>query len=90
MNLNKFIGQVEVDNESLGPIEENFYEEPKQLYTVKVTHPSLRRRSAPNLQADVLGLIQDQGYYPIYEEVNGWGKLEDGSWIMLSYTQISY
>ena len=60
------------------------------IYKVHVTHPSLRRRGAPNLSAEVKGLIQDQGYYEIFDEANGWGKLEDGSWIMLTYTERVY
>lgn len=67
-------------------------EEPKPekdfLYRVKVTHPSLRMRRAPNTQAEVYDLITDQGIYEIVDEVSGWGKLKNGCWIMLSYTQI--
>ena len=71
---------------------EGFKEEstPNKEYTVKVAHPSLRMRKAPNLQAEVAGLITDQGYYKIIDEANGWGKLENGNWIMLSYTEIAY
>ena len=57
-------------------------------YKVKVTHPSLRMRYAPNTQAEVYDLITDQGIYTITDEVNGWGQLENGYWIMLSYTEI--
>lgn len=57
-------------------------------YKVKVTHPSLRMRCAPNTQAEVYGLITDQGIYEIVDEVNGWGLLRNGYWIMLSYTEI--
>ena len=63
---------------------------PNKEYTVKVTHPSLRMRRAPNLQAEIAGLITDQGYYKIIDEANGWGQLENGNWIMLSYTEITY
>lgn len=59
---------------------------PCAIYSVHVTHPSLRRRSTPTLRADVLGLITDKGIYNIFEEREGWGRLEDGSWIMLQYT----
>lgn len=69
------------------PLEE---QKPKELYSIKVTHPSLRRRSAPSLSADVVGFITDEGIYKIYDEVNGWGKLENGDWIMLSYTKFVY
>ena len=55
-------------------------------FKVKINCPQLRRRRAPNLQAEVVNIINDWGIYDIYDEVNGWGKLEDGNWIMLSYT----
>lgn len=58
-------------------------------YNVKVMHPSLRIRQAPNAQAEIVGLITDQGIYKILDEVNGWGKLDENKWIMLSYTQIT-
>lgn len=62
-------------------------EQPVILYSVKVTHPCLRRRSAPEVKNNIVGLISDQGIYDIYAEVGGWGKLEDGTWIMLQYTE---
>ena len=62
-------------------------EQPVALYSVKVIHPSLRRRSAPEIKDNVVGLISDQGIYNIYAEVGGWGKLEDDTWIMLQYTE---
>ena len=68
--------------------EEPVIPEVPKTYKVKVTHPSLRMRLAPNTQAEVYGLIIDQGIYEIVDEVNGWGKLENGCWIMLSYTEI--
>lgn len=55
------------------------------IYKVKVNHPSLRRRAAPSTDARVLGLITDQGIYDIYEATQGWGRLEDHSWIMLQF-----
>ena len=58
-------------------------------YKVKVLHPSLRIRRAPNTQAEVVGLITDQGIYTILDEVNGWGMIDENKWIMLSYTQIT-
>ena len=62
--------------------------EAPKTYKVHVTHPSLRKRAMPNLGAYVAGIISDQGIYEIFETVNGWGRLEDGNWIMLSYTEI--
>lgn len=61
--------------------------EPKPLYKVRITHPSLRKRKAPNTLAEVKDLITDMGVYDIYDEVNGWGKLKDDTWIMLTYTE---
>jgi hypothetical protein len=69
-------------------IKEEIKPEKDFLYKVKVTHPSLRMRRAPNTHAEVYGLITDQGIYEIVDEVNGWGKLKNDCWIMLSYTQI--
>ena len=62
-------------------------EQPAALYSVKITHPCLRRRSAPEIKNNIVGLISDQGIYDIYSEIGGWGKLEDGTWIMLQYTE---
>lgn len=66
-------------------------EEPviNKSYNVKVMHPSLRIRRAPNTQAEIVGLITDQGIYTILDEVNGWGMIGENKWIMLSYTQIT-
>lgn len=57
------------------------------LFEVQVTHPSLRRRSTPEIAENVVGVITDRGIYKIYDERDGWGQLEDGSWIMLQYTK---
>ncbi len=57
------------------------------LYTVRVTHPSLRRRAEPNTSAEILGLITDMGTYDIYKEEYEWGQLKDKSWIMLRFTR---
>jgi hypothetical protein len=69
-------------------ISEPIKEEPKPIYKVKIMHPSLRRRNAPALSGQEVGLITDKGVYEIFDEINGWGKLENGDWIMLSYTQV--
>ena len=59
-------------------------------YKVRVMHPSLRKREGPSTQSKEVGLIKDYGIYEIQNEINGWGQLKDGTWIMLSYTQITY
>ena len=59
----------------------------RPLFEVQVIHPSLRRRSAPKIAENVVGIITDMGIYKIYDERDGWGQLEDGSWIMLQYTK---
>lgn len=72
-----------------GPAGVNGLTNEKLEYKVKVMHPSLRIRRAPNTQAEVVGLITDQGIYTILDEVNGWGMIGENKWIMLSYTQIT-
>ena len=67
--------EVEVNNEI------------KVIYKVKVTHPSLRRRSAPSLQADVIDVITDEGIYDVIKENDGWAHLNDGGWVMLQFCQ---
>lgn len=57
------------------------------LFTVRVTHPMLRKREQPTVESKTLGYITDQGLYKIYTTKNGWGQLEDYSWIMLEYTE---
>ena len=61
----------------------------KALYKVKITHPALRIRRAPNIQAEVVDVIRDEGIYEILDEANGWGKIDENKWIMLSYTEIA-
>ena len=79
----------QIEEKVIGIEEVEFKEnkQPTALYSVKVTHPSLRRRSEPEVADNIVGLISDKGIYNIYAEVGGWGKLEDGSWIMLQFTK---
>lgn len=56
-------------------------------FWVRITHPSLRKRAAPNIDAEILGYITDFGRYKVIDEKSGWGELLDGSWIMLRYTK---
>lgn len=57
------------------------------LFSVKVIHPSLRRRSTPEIAENVVGVITDRGIYEIYNVNGDWGQLQDNSWIMLQYTE---
>lgn len=70
------------------PISESIEPPAPKTYRVKVNHPRLNRRSIPSLSGVIRGLILDQGVYEIFDTVNGWGKLENGDWIMLQYTTI--
>ena len=79
--------EIPVEEEKIEvPVEEK--PQQKIIYTVKVTHPSLRMRKGPSLSADVVDYITDEGTYGIVDENNGWGKLENGNWIMLTYTKV--
>ena len=62
-------------------------EEILPLFSVKVTHPSLRRRSTPEIAENVVGVITNRGIYEIYNVNGDWGQLQDNSWIMLQYTE---
>lgn len=61
-------------------------EQPSPIFTVKVTHPSLRVRSAPSANAEVVRFITDGGLYDIFAADGEWGQLADGNWIMLTFT----
>lgn len=56
-------------------------------FKVQVTHLRLRRRAGPSINAKEIGVITDKGIYDIYEQQGDWGRLSDGSWIMLSFTE---
>lgn len=55
------------------------------ISTIKVNHPSLRRRNAPSMDAEVIDVIDDEGIYDIYAKQDGWGQLKDKSWVMLNF-----
>ena len=76
--------EVVVEEQVLEPAPEP-EELPLPLYVVRVNHPSLRRRSEPSMDGEVLGLITDKGLYNIYAEVGEWGRLADDSWINLQF-----
>ena len=62
-------------------------EQPTPIFKVRVIHPSLRMRRAPDKGGEVAGLITDQGQYDIFAVEGEWGQLANGNWIMLSFTQ---
>lgn len=64
-------------------------EEPKPIKPpqVKVIVPNLRKRRSPSEKAEIIGYITDQGIYQLQKIQDGWGQLEDGTWIMLSFTE---
>lgn len=77
-----------LDSFNQEPVKEEAPETPT-TYKVRVTSNSLRIRRAPSTQAEIVGYITDHGTYEILDEVNGWGKIEEDNWIMLSYTEIA-
>ena len=82
---------IQVTDEMAEPVviieEPVIVEQPAPIFTVKVTHPSLRMRRAPSDSAEVAGLITDQGLYDIIAVEGEWGQLADGNWIMLIFTE---
>lgn len=53
---------------------------------VKVTAKLLNCRLEPSLDGQVLNLIKMGEVHNIVAEKDGWGQLENGSWINLSFT----
>ena len=64
-------------------------EEPKapfSEYKIRVNHPCLCVRKGPSTDYEQVGLIVDRGIYKVLDEENGFGKIGEDQWIMLSYT----
>ena len=53
---------------------------------VKVTAKLLNCRLQPSMSAQILGIIKMDEVHNIVAEQNGWGQLENGSWINLEFT----
>lgn len=53
---------------------------------VKVTAGLLNCRFQPSMSARILGTIAKDEVHNIVTEQNGWGQLENGSWINLNFT----
>lgn len=78
---------IEIEDSVVEPVVEEPVKEKTSLFKVQVVHNSLRRRAAPSFGGATLGTITDNGIYSIYQESDGWGQLEDGSWIKLDFTR---
>ena len=53
---------------------------------VKVTAKLLNCRLQPSMSAKILGAIKMDEVHNVVAEQNGWGQLENGSWINLEFT----
>ena len=53
---------------------------------IKVTVKLLNCRLQPSMSAKILGTIKMDEIHNIVAEQNGWGQLENGSWINLEFT----
>lgn len=53
---------------------------------VKVTAKLLNCRLQPSMSAKILGTIKMDEVHNVVAEQNGWGQLENGSWINLKFT----
>ncbi len=61
-------------------------------YEVTITASLLNCRENPSMGAAIKHTVSGQEKHMIYEEAldaenNSWGKLEDGGWIKLSFTE---
>jgi len=62
------------------------YKEVDPLYRVRVTIPNLLIRSGAGASYPVVKRYAS-GEYDVYEEQNGYGRIGDGRWIALKYTE---
>jgi len=62
------------------------YKEVDPLYRVRVTIPNLLIRSGAGASYPVVKRYAS-GEYDVYEEQNGYGRIGDGRWIALEYTE---
>ena len=53
---------------------------------VKVTAKLLNCRLQPSMDAKILNVIKMDEVHNVVAEQNGWGQLENGSWINLKFT----
>lgn len=53
---------------------------------IKVTAKLLNCRLQPSMNAKILSVIKMDEVHNIVAEQNGWGQLENGSWINLDFT----
>lgn len=53
---------------------------------IKVTANLLNCRLQPSMSAQILGTIKMDEVHNVVAEQDGWGQLENGSWINLSFT----
>ena len=53
---------------------------------IKVATKLLNCRLEPSMNTQVLKVIKMGEIHNIIAEINGWGQLEDGSWVNLSFT----
>ena len=56
-------------------------------YQVRVTSDALRIRSGPDAASDLIGYLEYGDTVTISEETNGWGRLVNGEWIKLEFTE---
>ena len=57
------------------------------VYQVRVTSDALRIRSGPDAASDLIGYLEYGDTVTISEETNGWGRLVNGEWIKLEFTE---
>ena len=53
---------------------------------IKVTAKLLNCRFQPSMSAKIMGTIKMDEVHNVVAEQNGWGQLENGTWINLSFT----
>ena len=56
-------------------------------YQVRVTSDALRIRSEPDAASELIGYLEYGDTVTVLEEADGWGRLVNGEWIKLDFTE---
>ena len=56
-------------------------------YQVRVVSDALRIRSEPDAESALVGYLEYGDAVTVFEERGGWGRLLNGNWIKLEFTE---
>ena len=78
--------EVKVEAEpKVKPVEKPIEKKAFSEYQVQINYSTLKVRKGPGSNYDAIGFVKNLERYTILAEENGFGKIDEGKWIMLSY-----